>query len=79
MLVQVHSFMCAHTACGQRNVCVSLIEQMLYNSGEVSSGADEGLKVSLSVCEAHRAQLLQLLLKISLLMMNLTAYDRRVI
>lgn len=52
-------------------MCVSETEQMLYSSGEVSSSADEGLKVSLSVSEAHRAQLLQLLLKISLLLMDL--------
>lgn len=45
-------------------VVVSWTEQMLYSSGDVSSGADEGLKVRLSVSEAHRAQLLQLLLEL---------------
>lgn len=45
-------------------VVVSWAEQMLYSSGDVSSGADEGLKVRLSVSEAHRAQLLQLLLEL---------------
>lgn len=42
-------------------------------------GADEGLKVSLSVSEANRAQLIQLLLKISFLVIDLIGYDRKVI
>lgn len=44
---------------------VSETEQVLYSSGEISSCADEGLKVRLPVSEAHWAQLLQLLLELS--------------
>ncbi len=58
-------------------VCVSETEQMLYSSGEVASCADEGPKVCLSVSEAHWAQVLQLLLELSLLTVNLTGHDRR--
>lgn len=69
LLVHVHRSACVR-------VCVSETEQTLYSCGEVSSCADEGLKVCLSVSEAHGAQLLQLLLE--LLTINLTAHDRRV-
>ncbi len=60
----------------QLNICVSEPEQMLHGGGEVSSCADEGPKVCLSVSEAHRAQLLQFLLE--LLTMYLTGQSRRV-
>lgn len=54
---------------------VSETEQVLYSSGEISSCADEGLKVRLPVSEAHWAQLLQLLLELSLCVMDLTQHD----
>ena len=55
-------------------LCASETEQMLYSSAEVSSSADENLKVCLSVPEAHRAQLLQLV--VELLDVGLTGQDR---
>ena len=67
------------TVCACVCECVSEPEQMLYGRAEVSSCADEGLKVRLSVFEAHRAQVLQLLLELRLLRMDLTGCERRVV